>query len=93
MSTEVERWVVDRFEGPVAVLVSGGPETVEVARSLLPPDAEEGAVLRVVRDAASGDVRWSDAVVDEEATAGRLTEAEELLKELKKRDPGGDVVL
>jgi len=92
MSTEVEHLVVDRFEGGVAVLVGDDETTMEVDRSLLPRGARAGAVLRVRRD-GQGELLWSEAAVDEEATAARLTEAEEILEELRRRDPGGDVVL
>jgi hypothetical protein len=92
MPTEVEHLVVDRFEGRVAILVAADEATIEVDRSLLPPDAREGAVLRVRRD-AGGEIPWSDASVDEQATAERSSEAEGILEELRGRDPGGDVAL
>jgi formylmethanofuran dehydrogenase subunit D len=92
MSTEVEHLVVDRFEGGSAVLVGADESTIEVDRALLPRGARAGAVLRVQRD-GQGEIRWSEVAVDEDATAERLSEAEEILKELRDRDPGGDVVL
>ncbi|HET9949549.1 MAG TPA: DUF3006 domain-containing protein [Longimicrobiales bacterium] len=94
MSTEPELLVVDRFEDDLAVLVSAADAavTLEVERSLLPGGARPGAVLRVVRD-AEGNVRWSEARVDERATEARLEEARRLLDELRHRDPGGDVEL
>lgn len=92
MSTELDRLVVDRFEGGVAVLVGADESTIEVDRSLLPRSARAGAVLRVARD-DRGELQWSEAAVDEEATAERLSGAEEILDELRGRDPGGDVVL
>lgn len=92
MSPDVERWVVDRLEGRVAVLVSDDGSSAEVDRARLPEGAAEGTVVRVTRDDV-GEIRWSEAVVDEEATTARLDEAREILGELKKRDPGGDVVL
>lgn len=92
MSAEVERFVVDRFERGIAVLVSDDGGTIEVDRTVLPARAEPGHVLRVARH-GEGEIRWRDAVVDEEATAERLSEAEEIIEELRGRDPGGDVVL
>lgn len=92
MSTEAELLVVDRIEDGVAILINDNGETVEVARSVLPVGAREGLVLRVPRDEKGG-MRWGGAVVDEDATAKRLAEAEDVLGELRKRDPGGDVLL
>jgi hypothetical protein len=92
MSTDVRTLVVDRIEGGVAVLVTDAGETVEVGRELLPRGAREGVVVQVPRG-ADGLYEWSRAVLDEEATRERRGEAEEILRELRKRDPGGDVAL
>jgi Protein of unknown function (DUF3006) len=92
MSERERVWVVDRVEGAVAVLVADEDEaTVEVLRSELPVGTGEGTVLRVPYE---GDrPLWGSAVRDEELRRARLREAEEVLEELKGRDPGGDVVL
>ncbi len=92
MSTEAETWVVDRFEGGLAVLVSDAGEIAQAERATLPHGAKEGTALRAPRG-EDGRVRWSEAWVDDEATKERLAEAERILKELRKRDPGGDVSL
>ena len=92
MSTEAETWVVDRFEGDIAVLVADSGEVVEAARRLLPRGSRVGVVLRVPRGGDRG-LSWGEAVVDDEATRGRRGEAEGILKELRQRDPGGDVAL
>ena len=49
-------------------------------------------VLRVPAT-KEGDPDWRLAVPDEELRQRRLAEARDILKELKTRDPGGDLVL
>lgn len=85
-------WVVDRIEGAVAVMVRDEDAHHEdVSVKLLPAGTGEGAVLRVPE---FGDrPAWAHAIVDEELRAARLREAEEVLERLRRRDPGGDVVL
>lgn len=92
MSTEPEHLVLDRYESDIAVLVSDDGGVIEVDRSRLPTGAKPGMVLRVTRDEA-GEPLWGEAQVDVEATAKRLEEAQAILGELRKRDPGGDIVL
>jgi len=86
-------WVVDRIEGDTAVLVEDGTgRTLEVSRSLLSIVVDEGTVIRVP-PTEEGGPDWGLAVVDEELRERRLAEARDVLEQLKKRDPGGDVVL
>ena len=86
-------WVVDRIEGGMAVLVEDGTgRTLDVARSLMSVSVEEGTVLRVP-DTEEGSPNWGLAVPDEELRRRRLAEARDVLEGLKKRDPGGDIVL
>ena len=92
MSTEPECIVLDRYESEIAVLVSDDGGVIEVDRSLLPTGAKPSMVLRVPRDEA-GEHLWGDARIDVEATAKRLEEAESILGALRRRDPGGDIVL
>ena len=92
MSTDPEYLVVDRFEATIAVLMSDDTDVVEVDRSLLPNGARPGAVLRVTRDIDDA-ILWNEASVDEQATADRLAQAEDLVEELRSRDPGGDIVV
>lgn len=91
--SEAERiWVVDRVEGGVAVLVADDDqETLDVPLSVLPPGLREGSVLSVGE--SGGEVLWTSAVLDEELRLERLRQAEAALDELRKRDPGGDIVL
>lgn len=43
-------WIIDRFEGPIAVVETDVGETVNVPRNSLPAGIKEGAVLRIVVD-------------------------------------------
>jgi len=92
MSTEYRQFVIDRIEGHWAVLMDDDETTFEVDRALLPEGSREGVVLRVPSDGPR-EFEWERARVDEEATEERLEKAKRLLRELKQRDPGGDVVL
>jgi hypothetical protein len=92
MSIRSDSLVIDRFESALAVLVAEDGAIVEVPRSSLPQGARSGSVLRITRD-ATGAVLWGEVQIDEEATAERLAQAESVLEALRKRDPGGDVVL
>ena len=86
-------WVVDRIESDTVVLVQDGSgRTLEVARSLISVSIDEGTVLRVPATEEGGP-EWRLAKPDEELRQRRLAEARDILKELKTRDPGGDVVL
>ncbi len=91
--SEAERiWVVDRVEGGIAVLVADDDEeTLDVTLGVLPPGSREGSVLRVGESA--GEPLWASAVLDEEFRLERLRLAEAALDDLRKRDPGGDIVL
>lgn len=92
MSSE-EIWVVDRVENGVAILVEDDSETVvEVAAELLGPHAVEGAVLRVPVGAV-GEPTWEAAVRDDAVESARRSEGQAAIEALKKRDPGGDVIL
>jgi len=66
--------VVDRFEGPFAVVEGRGRQMVRIERRLLPADAREGDVLRPTDDG-----RY---VVDEVATLRRRAEVDELTRDL-----------
>lgn len=86
-----EVWVVDRFEGDVAILESDARSPVEVPRSALPQGAKEGDAMNVVR-ATDNPQDWTFAL-DPVETERRLRETESILDELKHRDPGGDIQL
>lgn len=86
-------WVLDRVEPPVAVLIADDDERqVDVPLERLPAGVGAGAVLRVpVTD--TGRPLWEAATADEELRRARLREAEAALARLRRRDPGGDIVL
>ncbi len=85
-------WVVDRVEPPVAVVVADDNERqVDVPLARLPVGVRAGAVLRVPE--AEGVPDWGAASVDEELRRARMQEAEAALDRLRRRDPGGDIVL
>lgn len=91
--TEGDRiYVVDRLEGDVAVLIGDDSKAVEVRASELPVEVTEGDCLSVPVG-ADGAEAWERARIDEELGEQRLRENQAVLDELKKRDPGGDVVL
>ena len=82
-----------RIEGDTAVLVEDEtPRALKVSRSLISVSVDEGTVLRVPATEEEGP-DWGLAVLDEELRERRLAEARDVLEQLKKRDPGGDVVL
>lgn len=93
MSPQAEHfWVVDRAEGPIAVLIRDRDErTVTVPIKTLPAGSREGAVLRVPE--TDGWPDWAAATLDEEVRRARLREAEDVLQRLRRRDPGGDIEL
>lgn len=93
MSRQAEQlWVVDRVAGSIAVLIRDGDErTEDVPIETLPARSREGAVLRVPE--ADGQPDWAAARLDEEARRARLREAEDVLRRLRRRDPGGDIEL
>ncbi len=86
-------WVIDRFEGDVAVLVEDGTGAArEAPRRSLPKGARAGDVLRVPVD-ASGEPDWTRATADEALRREREDEARAAIDRLRRRDPGGDVKL
>jgi hypothetical protein len=85
-------YAVDRLEGNIAVLVSDSGATVQRPRVELPTGLREGAVLRV-RFGAQNLPDWSSAVIDKEEEKRRLRQAKEMLDDLKRSDPGGDIKL
>jgi hypothetical protein len=85
-------YAVDRIEGTVVVLVADDGTTVEVPRATLPKRLREGSVLRV-RLGANGWPDWSSAEIDRDEEERRLKEANKMLDEMKRSDPGGDIKL
>ena len=85
-------WAVDRIEGEVAVLVSDtSNRIVEVNLKKLPEGTKEKSILRVFE--RKDQPVWSSAVLDESIEVGKESETGRIIEGLKKRDPGGDVVI
>lgn len=75
--------IIDRFEGKWAILETqdNNPITFNFPRHLLSKEAEEGTVLII------------DITIDQEETKKRREKIQNLLRELKKQDKGGDIQL
>ncbi|HIF39128.1 MAG TPA: DUF3006 family protein [Gemmatimonadetes bacterium] len=83
-------WAVDRIEGEVVVLVSDtSNRIVEVNLKKLPEGMKEKSILHVFE--RKDQPVWSSAVLDESIEVQKENEAEEIVQDLKKRDPGGDI--
>ena len=83
-------WAVDRIEGDIAVLVSDADSrAVQVSLTKLPEGTEEKSILHVFerRDQPV----WNSAVLDESIEIEKESELEEIVEDLKQRDPGGDI--
>ena len=76
--------VADDDERQVDVPLAGLPAGVRAS-------LRAGSVLRVPEEDDVPD--WDAAKVDEELRRARLREAEAALDRLRRRDPGGDIVL
>jgi hypothetical protein len=87
-----ELWIVDRFEGGLAVVERALHETLTLPRALLPAGTREGDVLRVVAQAGDGESRFT-VTRDPEETRRRAAEAGRMLDQMKQQDSGGDVKL
>jgi len=85
-------YAVDRFGRKRVVLVGDSGDEVTVARADLPAAVKEGTVLRVPLDREGG-LDWPAARIDVEESESRRREAERIIRELRERDPGGDVEL
>jgi DUF3006 family protein len=88
----VPHYTVDRMEGKFAVLVGDDGTAVDLPRPMLPTGAREGSVLLVPVD-SEGSPDWTCAEIDEAERERRLKRASETLDRLRRRDPGGDIVL
>jgi hypothetical protein len=96
------RMTIDRFEGDrkqIAVLVTADGEQVNVPRRRLPKGSKAGDVLTLEIDAAAASPRVAlasgDAKLakDEAATEDVARKTRAVQEELKKSDPGGDLIL
>lgn len=85
-------YVVDGVGESMVRLVADTGSQVSVAGKLLPGGIAEGSVLRVPHK-PDGTPDWQKAQIDTAETERRLDQANSILKELRKRDPGGDIEL
>ena len=90
--TERHRWIVDRYEGPLAVVETDGAGTVDLPRWLLPAAARVDDVLTV---SVAGDAERTVITVTRNpaATGAAREAARAAIERLRGRDPGGDVTL
>lgn len=91
MKRKPHYYVVDRFEGKLAVLVGDDRSSHDVPKASLPKGCREDTVLRV--PVVSGNPDFGRAVIDVAERERRLARAKAALDQLKRRDPGGDVTL
>lgn len=87
-------FIVERFEGELAVLEREAGVALELPRAWLPAAAREGDVLRLrmTNAVASGTTSFLRFTVDEGETAKRRARATELREALPK-GPEGDLAL
>jgi len=85
-------WTVDRIEGEWVVVEASVGRTVQVPRSTLPSRTREGDVLQFEAVADEESAAWKVSR-DAASTKERQEAIDSLHKDLKRRDPGGDVVL
>lgn len=85
-------FAIDRFEGEYVILIGDDGKPYDVRRAELPASLREGSVLSVRMNKA-GHPLWSDARLDVAEYDRRLENARQQLRDLKQRDPGGDITL
>lgn len=85
-------FAVDRFEGKYVVLIGDDGTPHDVRRAELPASLREGSVLSVKLN-DEGRPLWSGAQLDVAEYQRRLDNTRQRLRELKQRDPGGDITL
>ena len=84
-------YVVDRIEGELVVLIDDETGDQVNMESWELPAVDEGMVLKV--SFQNDRPKWGSATIDHKETARRKGDAEQILRDLKKRDPGGDLVI
>src|SRR5436305_14529292 len=89
---ESHRFIVDRHEGDLAVVEVDGGSTLDVPRWLLPHAARPDDVLLVSVEQGT-DRTVVTIVSDVAATERARAAARHAVDHLKRRDPGGDVIL
>jgi len=89
------RWIIDSIEESVASIEVDGDRMITVPQSLLPSDAKQGHVLRVVRDSTDRTHSTLTIEIDEAATRQALAASAAQTKKGTRQanDPGGDIAL
>jgi len=90
--TERHRWIVDRYEGTLAVVETDGAGTVDLPRWLLPAGTRPDDVL-AVSAVVDGERAVITVTRDPAATARARDAARAAIERLRGGDPGGDVTL
>lgn len=85
--------IIDRFEGELAVVEVDGSHFLPIPRWLLPAAAVEDDVLSLTSRTDEAGNLTHEIHIDPVATARARAEAEGLVSRLRKKDPGGDLVL
>lgn len=85
-------YTVDRVRKGRAILIGDAGDELDVVLGDLPAALAEGAVLRVPLN-NDGALDWAAARIDTEETERRRREAQRIIEELRRRDPGGDIEL
>ena len=91
MSAE-RKYVVNRIEGELVVLVDDESGDRANLESWELPVVDEGTVLAVEID-ANGNPKWGSASILADETEKRRHEDTTRVEDLKKRDRGGDVTI
>jgi len=84
-------FAVDRIEGRFAILIGDDGREFEVPHAALPAGTAEGTILALPVD--TDPPAWHQAEIDAEERERRLGQLRAQLKELRERDPGGDIIL
>jgi len=90
--TERHRWIVDRYEGALAVVESDGSGTLDLPRWLLPSGTRSDDVLAVTVEAGAEHTVIT-VTRDPAATGAARDAARAAIERLRGSDPGGDVTL
>jgi hypothetical protein len=85
--------IIDRFDGELAVVEVDGTRFIELPRWLLPAEAREDDLLTLTTRTTPDGAITHEIRVDAAATAQARAEAQALVDRLRRKDPGGDLIL
>lgn len=92
-TANVRQLIIDRLEGQLAVVEVDGSHFLPIPRWLLPAAAVEDDVLSLTSRTDEAGNLIHEIRLDPAATARARAEAEALVGRLRKKNPGGDLVL